>query len=372
MFKGKNIKLSSRDEFSGFINLFNLGVSNNIDPDSFFIDTLVVQVDFERDNLFSLPITGKVSELASIRRSILFLRHHVQGSGSFISLSNPQLRTQERPEVISFKGDLKDAIIDFHTDTSSFHGLAISIGDDGMAFSVSSRLQLDLRVNADFVRRRLVNTVTITVNLEVKPSHPSLSVSDSVFVRKGLGFGRTHEFARRICLLDFSVGNHGVLHIADTVGKIERNSHGPGLISSRVTDEVVKGFEVWRSIAELGHRVDVFSEPELVGNELPVAGSLKGHLEFRGIVDKLKADGSNLLRGIIRLSIERVALLSGLIRRGDAHIGGLWRDRHLHALLSRHTCQREQKEGRNRLDHDSCCFCFGRVVYLNWHAIYLF
>jgi hypothetical protein len=220
--KGKHINFSSRDELTLFIHLFNLGVGNNIDLDLVVSDTLDIQVNLEGDLALTLPVTAEVLEFPCIGSSGLLPRDSLKAC--FVTIAYPELGTQERPEVISFKSDLQHVVHNLDTDFTSFHGLLVTAGNNSVTLFLDGGVDVEFNVSgtvsSGFFWRLLS---TLTFNLEVEPAKPGTSIIQAVFVGKGFVDSASYGLPFFVGLLHFSIGNHGEINdgFASTRGQVQ-------------------------------------------------------------------------------------------------------------------------------------------------------
>jgi len=182
--ESEDIHLCSWNEITLVINLFDLGMSYNINLDFSVRDTLNVWVDGKAHFGFSLPVTGKILELGSVGGSGGLLGDFTQGVDT---RSNPHLRTQECKSFASFKDHMKLAIHDAHTDFSGLDGLLIASGHNRVTFTGTGRVQIDFRFHSGGTLKfgRLGRTSpTFALDSHVEPTHPGISKVKRMFVGK--------------------------------------------------------------------------------------------------------------------------------------------------------------------------------------------
>jgi len=120
-------------------------MGNNIELDNFFLGiTFILEVNFEGNLLFSLPITIKVLEFLCVGSS-RWKEGHVRQGTFFCFLPHKQLRTDQSPGFISNESHIQLSIDDIHTDFTSFHGLFIPTSHNGMAGRRHRRVKVDFR-----------------------------------------------------------------------------------------------------------------------------------------------------------------------------------------------------------------------------------
>ena len=171
-------------------------------------------------------------------------------------------------------------------------------------------------------------TVTLAVNLKIKPTIPLI-----VAVHSGIvGIGNLLRSWNQVCigihLLNFCVGHHGntkVFRIGTTTLRQGRRCH-PTLVSSVVGIVVVKIFEIdLRGSILVGWDLgDTGPGPELGADQGPISRAFKGHLELGWITDQFNADTSRIqitgISGQQRMALS--SLLVGLSLEADM-IGGI-------------------------------------------------
>lgn len=330
VFKGKDIQFSTRDEFTLFIDLFHLGVSNDVDLDFFQSrNTLNVQIDLERNLGFTLPVTSKILEFSSIGSTGSLLGQQVESRSISIIGSDPELRSEQGPILVGFKGNFQISFfIDFDTDLSGLHGLLRSTGNNGVTFLFDGRDNFvgPLTVRTDFGLLGR-NGTTVAVDLEIEPSHPGLSVSHGMIVGECLFDGGTNGFSVFIGGFDFGKGDHGVLDkgFRNAKTEIDFDIQFPRIDSSGIAHEILKGFVIDRTVSEHGNGRNIAVVPEFGGDEFPFSLCFKGDPQFGiafGSFDQFDTNFGNILKWIfVSLSIQKVAEFPGIVRGSNADIG---------------------------------------------------
>jgi len=175
--ESKHIKFSSGYKLASFIDLFYLGMSNNVKLDSFFFfNTLVLQVNCKCHFRFSCPVTSEVLKLLRVRGSRTDLGHSGKTSLIFCILTNPKLRSDQSPHVVSSESHIKLSIHNVHTDFSSLHRLFISSCHNCVTSGADRRLEIDFwGVGTDWLCWSDI-AIARTVDFEIEPTQEFVTV----------------------------------------------------------------------------------------------------------------------------------------------------------------------------------------------------